>query len=265
MAETLGSLVDKLTIANVRLWHLEEVKHDAGADDGVVADAARKIAVVNKQRNALIDEIDEYLDDARKHPEKVITSPKVKLYMCQDPIIAQSGRRQTVFEALEYLQKIKSRNPIIVEIGTIRSDLEKHLHHDGWSTYLFGYFAAATFGRVFTVDSSAEAIEICKRVTSPFADWIVYMQSDAAEFLKKFRSPIDLLYLDGPFENESKSDEQKQLELYRSLASPPSLILIDDVFSAAERGNGTALIQELVQDGFREVFWKEHQALLARE
>lgn len=26
MAETLGSLIDKLTIANIRLWHLEDAK-----------------------------------------------------------------------------------------------------------------------------------------------------------------------------------------------------------------------------------------------
>ena len=33
MSETLGSLIDKLTIANLRLWHLEEVKHDDQASD----------------------------------------------------------------------------------------------------------------------------------------------------------------------------------------------------------------------------------------
>ena len=30
MAETLGSLIDKLTIANIRLWHLEDVRRDKG-------------------------------------------------------------------------------------------------------------------------------------------------------------------------------------------------------------------------------------------
>ena len=36
MSETLGSLIDKLTIANLRLWHLEEVKHDNEASDSEV-------------------------------------------------------------------------------------------------------------------------------------------------------------------------------------------------------------------------------------
>ena len=48
------------------MWHLEEIKHDDDASDSEVADVARKIGVVNIQRNALIDEIDEFLDDARR-------------------------------------------------------------------------------------------------------------------------------------------------------------------------------------------------------
>jgi len=77
--ETIGSAIDKLTIANIRLWHLEDIKHDAGADDSAVASAARKIAVVNKQRNAMIDEIDIMLDKAIKNGEAPM-QPKVKIY-----------------------------------------------------------------------------------------------------------------------------------------------------------------------------------------
>ena len=39
MSETLGSLIDKLTTANLRLWHLEEIKHDDDANDSEVADS----------------------------------------------------------------------------------------------------------------------------------------------------------------------------------------------------------------------------------
>ena len=77
--ETLGSLVDKLTIANVRLWHLEETKHSPKATDQEVAAAARKINTVNLQRNSLIDEIDELLENALK-TGKAPRQPKVKLY-----------------------------------------------------------------------------------------------------------------------------------------------------------------------------------------
>jgi len=78
--ETFGDLVDKLTICNIRLWHLEEIKHNAEANDKTVADAARKIAIVNKQRNILIDEINSYLSRAISGEIKTIEFPKMKLY-----------------------------------------------------------------------------------------------------------------------------------------------------------------------------------------
>jgi hypothetical protein len=75
--ETLGSLVDKLTIANIRLWHLEDDRRDAGKSDSERLAAADKVSVVNAQRNALIDEIDAMAHKAAKpFPQQ----PKVKLY-----------------------------------------------------------------------------------------------------------------------------------------------------------------------------------------
>jgi hypothetical protein len=61
MAETVGSLVDKLMTVAMKLWHQEEIAHEPAADDKTVAGAKRKINVLNNQRNALIQEIDEQL------------------------------------------------------------------------------------------------------------------------------------------------------------------------------------------------------------
>jgi hypothetical protein len=58
MADTLGNLIDRLTIVNIRIWMLEDVKRNAG-DDKAIADATRKTNVLNQQRNDLIQEIDE--------------------------------------------------------------------------------------------------------------------------------------------------------------------------------------------------------------
>ena len=77
--ETLGSLVDKLTIANIRLWHLEDDRRDTGKSDAERLAAADKVSVVNSQRNALIDEIDELLHLAVQQ-KKAPRQPKVKLY-----------------------------------------------------------------------------------------------------------------------------------------------------------------------------------------
>jgi len=79
MAETLGSLIDKLSIANNRLWHLEDVRRDLSLPDSERLAAADKVSIVNQQRNNLIDEIDQFLADAIEGGVS-ITDPKVKIY-----------------------------------------------------------------------------------------------------------------------------------------------------------------------------------------
>ena len=59
--ETIGSAIDKLTIANIRLWHLEDKRRDKSLPDSERLKAADTVAVVNGQRNDLIDEIDELI------------------------------------------------------------------------------------------------------------------------------------------------------------------------------------------------------------
>ena len=66
MAETLGNLIDKLTIVNVRIWMAEDVKRDPNAPDSEIADATRLTNVANQQRNDLIQEIDEMFERAVK-------------------------------------------------------------------------------------------------------------------------------------------------------------------------------------------------------
>lgn len=58
--ETVGSLIDKLSIVNIRIWMLEDVKRES-KDDSVVANATRKTNVLNQQRVDLIQEIDELI------------------------------------------------------------------------------------------------------------------------------------------------------------------------------------------------------------
>lgn len=81
MAETLGSLVDKLSIANIRIWHLEERRRDkslTGEERLAAADAAAR---VNAQRARLVDEIDELFAAAVEgKPHAPLTDPKEKMY-----------------------------------------------------------------------------------------------------------------------------------------------------------------------------------------
>jgi hypothetical protein len=56
--ETIGNLIDKLTIVNMRIWMFEDIKRTS-EDDRTIANATRKTNVLNQQRTDLIQEIDE--------------------------------------------------------------------------------------------------------------------------------------------------------------------------------------------------------------
>jgi len=60
---TLGKLIDELTIVNLKIWHLEDVKRDDEANDSAIANATRKTNVLNVERNNLIEEIDQLIAD----------------------------------------------------------------------------------------------------------------------------------------------------------------------------------------------------------
>ncbi len=66
MAETPGSIIDKLVTANMKLWLQEDVARDNIDDDAIVAEAKRRINALNGQRNRLILELDQMLYGAIK-------------------------------------------------------------------------------------------------------------------------------------------------------------------------------------------------------
>ena len=77
MAETLGSLVDKLSIKNLRIWHLDEALEQKNASDYSELKAKRDLA--DKQRQNLVNEINDFLVSAFKG-EVCIRDEKIKLY-----------------------------------------------------------------------------------------------------------------------------------------------------------------------------------------
>jgi len=77
MAETLGSLVDKLSIKNLRIWHLDEALEQKNASDYSELKARRDLA--DKQRKNLVNEINDFLVSAFKG-EVCIRDEKIKLY-----------------------------------------------------------------------------------------------------------------------------------------------------------------------------------------
>ncbi len=64
---SLGELIDKLTVANLKIWHLEDIKRKKDASDKDVADATRSTNTLNTQRNLLIEEIDTLIVGCFEH------------------------------------------------------------------------------------------------------------------------------------------------------------------------------------------------------
>jgi len=67
LSDSLGSLVDKLITTSTKLWHVQDVVHHAASmGEGLDADTVQKLAILNLERNRLMTEIDETLDEAVK-------------------------------------------------------------------------------------------------------------------------------------------------------------------------------------------------------
>lgn len=79
--DTIGNLTDKLTICNIRIWMLEDVKRDKKANDKTIADATKKVNLLNQQRNDLIEEIDIGLNEiAKGKQQKLYGQGSTKIY-----------------------------------------------------------------------------------------------------------------------------------------------------------------------------------------
>jgi hypothetical protein len=119
---------------------------------------------------------------------------------------------------------------LIVETGTQR------LKDDpaGCSTLLFGDFCKRYGKHLITVDINPVNLEVSKQCTAEFKDYITYVLSDSVEFLRHFRQPIDLLYLDSldcPAEGDASEAQKHNLNelkaAYKNLHQG-SVVLLDD-------------------------------------
>ena len=80
--DTIGNLIDKLTIVNIRIWMAEDIKRDPDASDKKIANTTKLTNVANSQRNDLIQEIDEKINFAVAYakPQKTYDQGSTKLY-----------------------------------------------------------------------------------------------------------------------------------------------------------------------------------------
>ncbi len=139
----------------------------------------------------------------------------------------------------------------IVEIGGARLPLDHTLDefnpvccNDGHSTY----FWDRTDCEVYSVDINPGNEKL---ITSVCPNVSVHTQ-DGIEFLRAFKKPIDLLFLDAWDVIPGTPYAEKHLEAYqtaKSILAQRHLILIDDT-DVGGGGKGELLIPQLVKDGY---------------
>jgi predicted transglutaminase-like cysteine proteinase len=80
--DTIGNLIDKLTIVNIRIWMAEDIKRNSDATDTEVANATKLTNIANQQRNDLIQEIDEKINHMVKtgNMQKLYGQGSTKMY-----------------------------------------------------------------------------------------------------------------------------------------------------------------------------------------
>lgn len=80
--ETIGNLIDKLTVTNIRIWMAEDIKRKPDASDSEIANATKVTNIANQQRNDLIQEIDEMINYVvvNQKPQKLYKQGSNKMY-----------------------------------------------------------------------------------------------------------------------------------------------------------------------------------------
>jgi glycosyltransferase involved in cell wall biosynthesis len=189
------------------------------------------------------------------------------------------GRRETLLRALEHLERICPGPPCIVETGTLRDAGEQARAGDGWSTIAWGWYATQKGGRAYTVDISAEALEVCRRVTADYAAALVHVQANSLDFFrgwsKEERGEIHLLYLDSlDYLDMAASEAHHLAEAQAALPLLASHCLVlfddtapldrDDMAAPVFRGKGARAIPFLLAQGFRLEWAEGGQVLLSR-
>ena len=76
---SLGTLVDRLTILNLKLWFVQNKVNQAARENrGVDAETTGQLVALNLERNRVMTEIDQALDAAARSG-KAIVDARVKL------------------------------------------------------------------------------------------------------------------------------------------------------------------------------------------
>lgn len=78
--ETIGSLIDKLSINELKIYHMKEQLQRDDVDDVFLRECMDKLSILNLQRKDLGDELQELMNDVSAGRKKLRIYRQLKMY-----------------------------------------------------------------------------------------------------------------------------------------------------------------------------------------
>ena len=78
--ETVGSLVDKLSINELKIYHMEEQNRRADVDEKFHDDCEMRLSILRMQRDDLTEELQTLIDDVLAGRKKFKLYRQMKMY-----------------------------------------------------------------------------------------------------------------------------------------------------------------------------------------
>ena len=78
--ETIGSLIDKLNVNELKIYHTTELKNDTYTTEEIREKCNSKLSILTEQREDLIEELQELLDDVLGGRKQLKLYRQLKLY-----------------------------------------------------------------------------------------------------------------------------------------------------------------------------------------
>jgi len=199
------------------------------------------------------------------------------------PILRFSKRQTTFKKFLSHIHE-KFQNPTLVEVGTVRRDLEDpDLPGDGNSTSIFAWYVKNYGGNLFACDIPEYSIRACKRTLERqnlMTNKVTLVERDGLSFLRDWGGTseeytefaiIHGLYIDGLdwYDDErGRKSEEFHLEALKIADSyllyKDSLVMFDDVFDISFTGKGKLAIPYALEHGYK-IIHQGYQVVLRKE
>lgn len=78
--ETIGSLIDKLSINELKIYHMKEQLQRDDVDESFIRECMDKLSILNLQRKDLSEELQMLMDDVNAGRKKLRIYRQLKMY-----------------------------------------------------------------------------------------------------------------------------------------------------------------------------------------